>query len=200
MIVILKPGVSLQAMGELVKFIESQGLRVGRIVRGEQRTVIRNLSEAMEQSHSALLIVDPHHRIEYANRGLCRQLGYSRRELFGRDWREFRAPESPPEALAELVAVLRAGRAWEGEWINRRKDGTTYPVRGIVTPVKQRDGRLSCYVSVFDDVTESKRREAELQQPVCYSRRAAFVAGIRACATPFLAPATVDEPNILWQT
>ena len=32
MIVILKPGVSLQAMGELVKFIESQGLRVGRIV------------------------------------------------------------------------------------------------------------------------------------------------------------------------
>ena len=32
MIVILKPGVSLKAMGELVKFIESQGLRVGRRV------------------------------------------------------------------------------------------------------------------------------------------------------------------------
>ena len=45
MIVILKPGVSLQAMGELVKFIESQGLRVGRIVRGEQRTVIGLIGE-----------------------------------------------------------------------------------------------------------------------------------------------------------
>ena len=40
MIVILKPGVSLKTMGELVKFIEGQGLRVGRISRGEERTVI----------------------------------------------------------------------------------------------------------------------------------------------------------------
>jgi 3-deoxy-7-phosphoheptulonate synthase len=45
MIVILKPGVSLKAMGELVKFIESQGLRVGRIVRGEERTVIGLIGE-----------------------------------------------------------------------------------------------------------------------------------------------------------
>ena len=45
MIVILKPGVSLQTMGELVRFIESQGLRVGRIVRGEQRTVIGLIGE-----------------------------------------------------------------------------------------------------------------------------------------------------------
>ncbi|HET6617722.1 MAG TPA: 3-deoxy-7-phosphoheptulonate synthase, partial [Gemmatimonadota bacterium] len=50
MIVILKPGVSLQAMGELVKFIESQGLRVGRIVRGEQRTVIGLIGEERQVS------------------------------------------------------------------------------------------------------------------------------------------------------
>jgi 3-deoxy-7-phosphoheptulonate synthase len=45
MIVILKPGVSLKAMGELVKFIENEGLRVGRITRGEERTVIGLLGE-----------------------------------------------------------------------------------------------------------------------------------------------------------
>jgi 3-deoxy-7-phosphoheptulonate synthase len=44
-IVILKPGVSLKAMGELVRFIESQGLRIGRIVRGEERTVIGVIGE-----------------------------------------------------------------------------------------------------------------------------------------------------------
>ena len=36
----------------------------------EQREVIRNLSEAMEQSHSAIMILDLESRIEYANRGL----------------------------------------------------------------------------------------------------------------------------------
>jgi 3-deoxy-7-phosphoheptulonate synthase len=45
LIVILKPGVTLKAMGELVRFIESQGLRVGRIVRGEERTVLGIIGE-----------------------------------------------------------------------------------------------------------------------------------------------------------
>jgi len=44
-IVILKPGVSLKAMGELVQFIEELGLRVGRISRGEERTVIGLIGE-----------------------------------------------------------------------------------------------------------------------------------------------------------
>jgi 3-deoxy-7-phosphoheptulonate synthase len=45
LIVILKPGVTLKAVGELVRFIESQGLRVGRIVRGEERTVLGIIGE-----------------------------------------------------------------------------------------------------------------------------------------------------------
>ncbi len=45
MIIILRPGVALGEMGELVRFIESQGLRIGRIVRGEERTVIGVIGE-----------------------------------------------------------------------------------------------------------------------------------------------------------
>jgi PAS domain S-box-containing protein len=132
--------------------------------QGEQREVIRNLSEAMEQSHSAILIIDLGDRIEYANRGMCQQTGYSRRELIGRSWRDIRGRETPDEVWGEVAANLRAGRHWEGEWFNGRKDGSAYPVRGAVTPVKHRDGSLSCFVAVFDDVTETRRREAELRE------------------------------------
>jgi 3-deoxy-7-phosphoheptulonate synthase len=45
MIVILKPGVSIETMGELVDFIQDQGLTIGRIVRGDGRTVIGLLGE-----------------------------------------------------------------------------------------------------------------------------------------------------------
>ncbi len=130
----------------------------------DQREAIRNLSEAMEQSHSALMIVDLDSCIEYANRGLCQQMGYSRRELIGRKWRDFQVAETPPEMLAELVSTVRSGKPWEGEWFNRRKDGVAYPVRGVVTPVKRRDGSLSCFVAVFDDMTEIKRKESELRE------------------------------------
>ncbi len=130
----------------------------------DQREAIRNLSEAMEQSHSALMIVDLDSCIEYANRGLCQQIGYSRRELIGRKWRDFQVAETPPEMLAELVTSVRAGNTWEGEWFNKRKNGSIYPVRGVVTPVKRRDGTLACFVAVFDDMTEIKRKESELRE------------------------------------
>ncbi|MBI5771013.1 MAG: response regulator [Verrucomicrobia bacterium] len=130
----------------------------------EQREAIRNLSAAMEQSHSALMIIDLESRIEYANNGLSQQIGYSRRELIGRDWRDFRVAGTDDAVLSDLGATVRSGRPWEGEWCNRRKSGETYPVRGIVTPVKKRDGSLACFIAVFDDVTDAKRREAELRE------------------------------------
>jgi len=132
--------------------------------QNEQREAIRNLSAAMEQSHSALMIVDLESRIEYANTGLCQQIGYSRRELIGRNWREFRVADTAEELLADLAATVRSGHSWEGEWFNRRKNGEVYPVRGIVTPVKKRDGSLACFIAAFDDVTDAKRREAELRE------------------------------------
>lgn len=130
--------------------------------QGEQREVIRNLSEAMEQSHSAIMILDLDRRIEFANRGLSQQIGYARRELIGREWGEFFASRPGQDPFSDIVATLRAGRIWEGGWEHRRKDGSTYPVHGVVTPVRHRGGALACFVAVFDDVSEAKRKEAEL--------------------------------------
>ncbi|MEX2044993.1 MAG: ATP-binding protein, partial [Opitutus sp.] len=130
--------------------------------QGEQREVIRNLSEAMEQSHSAIMILDLDRRIEFANSGLCRQIGHARRELIGREWREFWVSQPGQDNFNDTVATIRAGHTWEGEWVHRRKDGSTYPVHGVVTPVRHRGGSLACFVAVFDDVSDAKRKEAEL--------------------------------------
>ncbi|HYD85832.1 MAG TPA: hypothetical protein VEA63_17310, partial [Opitutus sp.] len=42
--------------------------------QAQQRDALRNLTEAMEQGHSAVVIVDLGQRIEYANTGFCRLL------------------------------------------------------------------------------------------------------------------------------
>jgi PAS domain S-box-containing protein len=132
--------------------------------QGEQRDAIRNLSEAVEQSHSAIMILDLEQRIEYVNRGVCQQIGYSRRELIGRHWRDWLVTYTANTIVTDLVATIQSGQSWEGEWINQRKDGTTYPARGMVTPVKHRDGAMACFVAIFDDATDTKRKEAELRE------------------------------------
>ncbi len=128
-----------------------------------QQEVIRNLTEAMEQSHSALMIVNLASRITYANAGLCRQMGCAREELLGREWRDFQVTDTPPELLADMVTTLRGGQPWRGDWFNRRKSGEVYPVRGIITPVKDGEGRLACFVATLEDATESKNVETALR-------------------------------------
>ncbi|MFI5356733.1 MAG: ATP-binding protein [Opitutales bacterium] len=129
----------------------------------EQLEVIRNLSEAIEQSHTAVMIIDLEQRIEYANQGFCGQTGQVRRELIGRHWREFLTESMPATIAADLSTATRAGRNWTGEWLNRRKDGTTYPARGIVTAVRNRQDRISCHVAIYEDVTEVRKNETILR-------------------------------------
>jgi len=135
------------------------------VMRGfeEQRKALRNLLGAIEQSQSAVMIVDLESCIEYANASLCAQIGYSRRELLGRPWRDFQQPETPAELLADMVATVRAGNSWRGEWFNRRRTGELYPARGAISPVKKRDGSIACFVAVFEDMTEFKKGEAVLR-------------------------------------
>ena len=64
-----------------------------------QQDEIRNLSEAMDQSHAALMIVALDRKITYVNAGLCRQSGYARDELVGREWRGFLSEEASPHLL-----------------------------------------------------------------------------------------------------
>jgi PAS domain S-box-containing protein len=118
----------------------------------------------MEQSHAAVMIVDLDHRIEYANRRFCTQTGYVRREMIGRSWRDFLNETMPAELAAEMTAVIRVESSWHQEWTNRRKDGSTYPVRGIVTAVHGRHDQTTCYVAVYEDMTEIRRNEAILRE------------------------------------
>lgn len=128
-----------------------------------QARTIRKLSQAVEQSRAALMITGLDSRIEYVNRGLCEQIGYDRTELLGKNWNEFRTEATPSSMIEDLVSTVRAGRAWEGEWLNRRKTGELYPVHGVVSPVTDSGGRVLYYITALRDMTETKRIEAELR-------------------------------------
>ena len=136
------------------------------LVRREraQSAVIRNLSEAMEQANSALLVLDPAGRVEYCNDIGARQLGVGLRSLIGRGWREFFGAANGSPAVTEIAGALAAGVPWQGEWDCRRADGTAFPVRGGFSPVRRRNQRLAAFVVVFDDVTDVRRREQELRE------------------------------------
>lgn len=131
--------------------------------RSQGDAFIRKLYGAIEQSESATLIVDLENRIEYANAGICRQTGYSREELIGRAWWDFRSEKKLPVEIAEITARVKVGLSWEGQVMNSRKDGQPYPARAVVSPVRASDGTIAGFIAVFTDMTDSLRKEHELR-------------------------------------
>lgn len=127
---------------------------------------IRNLTGAVEQSRSAIMVFNPEGAIEYVNQGACELIGLGRRELIGRNWRSFQLTDTdtPPQLVAELVAAVRGGRGWTGEWTKRRPNGATFPVRGVFAPVTGPQGQLACFVATFDDLSDGHRTVAAMRE------------------------------------
>ena len=125
---------------------------------------LRKLGMAVEQAPSSIIITDLDCRIEYVNEAFVANTGYSREEVLGCSPKRFGSGLTPPETYRGMWAALLSGRVWEGEFCNRRKDGTIYFDHAVLRPLRQADGAITHYVAVQDDITEKKRVAAELDR------------------------------------
>ncbi|MFZ4535909.1 PAS domain S-box protein [Propionivibrio sp.] len=123
---------------------------------------LRKLSLAVEQSPDSIAITNLDGDIEYVNEAFLRNSGYSYEDLIGRNPRILKSGKTPRERYDDLWATLTQGRPWNGEFINRRKDGSEYVEFAIITPLRQPDGHITHYVAIKEDISEKKRLEEEL--------------------------------------
>jgi two-component system phosphate regulon sensor histidine kinase PhoR len=54
---------------------------------------------------------------------------------------------------------VRQHRSWQGELVNRRKDGSVYETAVALTPIADRHGQHQGYVAVYRDITAHKELE-----------------------------------------
>lgn len=129
----------------------------------QQELQIRKLLQAVEQSPTSILITDLTGAIEYANTEFYASTGYSPTEVIGANPNILSSGMTPPKCYKELWKTLVSGNQWEGELINKRKNGEIYIERALISPLKGLDGNISNYVGVKYEITEEKKREKELK-------------------------------------
>ncbi|MBU0622345.1 MAG: PAS domain S-box protein [Gammaproteobacteria bacterium] len=125
---------------------------------------IRKLSLAVEQSTDSIVITDLDANIEYVNEAFVRVTGYSRGEALGQKPSILHSGKTPRATYDALWDALKQGQAWQGKFINHRRDGSEYTEFATITPIRQADGHISHYVAVKKDITEENRLAEELDQ------------------------------------
>jgi len=138
------------------------GISMDVTERKQAELLLRKLSLAVEQSPSSIAIADIDAKLEYVNDAFVRITGYSREELLGSNPRILHSGKTPRESYEALWQNLTQGRPWQGEFHNRRKDGSEYVEYATIAPLRQADGAVSHYVAVKEDITEKKRLGLEL--------------------------------------
>src|ERR1035441_738767 len=104
---------------------------------GLESTVERaGLVAAVEQTADGVIITDTDGKIQYVNPAFTAITGYASEEALAHNPRLLKSGRQPAALYQELWNTIRSGRVWQGELINRRKDGSVYTEEMQITPVK----------------------------------------------------------------
>lgn len=134
-------------------------LGAGRDVSERRRVedTTRLQSAALEAAANGIVITDRDGTIIWANPGFTQLTGYGAEEVIGRTPRVLKSGRHDVAFYQDIWGTIRSGRAWHGEMVNRRKDWSLYHEEQTVTPVRGRDGEITHYVAIKQDVTERRR-------------------------------------------
>ncbi|WP_232364048.1 GGDEF domain-containing response regulator [Desulforapulum autotrophicum] len=122
------------------------------------------LSQAVEQSGSTILITDLNGVIEFVNPAFTHVTGYTPEEAVGKSTSILKSGMHPPEFYKNLWDTIISGDTWKGQIINRKKDGELYWESATISPVMGKDGNITHYSAVKEDITSRKKAEKLLKE------------------------------------
>ncbi|MGZ8242852.1 putative bifunctional diguanylate cyclase/phosphodiesterase [Methylomagnum sp.] len=129
---------------------------------------LRKLSLAVEHSSSMVLIIDTQGRVEYCNPAFCKITGYTEKEVRGRRASVLMAKETDQHVSVELWNTLNRGETWEGELLERKKNGDLFWCLKYFAPIRNDDGKTTHFVAVSHDITEVKNSEETIRRLAYY--------------------------------
>ncbi len=108
---------------------------------------------AVENSDNSILLTDSKKNILYVNDIFEKVSGFKKDEIFGSKPKLLSSGETSQEVYDDLNKKLDAGKKWEGEFINRRKDGSLFYEKASIVPIYV-DNELINYLAIKLDVTK----------------------------------------------
>ncbi|WP_028022368.1 GGDEF domain-containing protein [Enterovibrio calviensis] len=122
----------------------------------------RIVSLAVEQSASSIIITDKAGVIHYVNPAFTETTGYLAEELIGKKPNILKPNETGTDEFSALWDSISSGKVWRGEFYNRKKSGELFWEIASIAPVKQRNGEISHFVAVKEDITALKEARKQI--------------------------------------
>ena len=150
-----------EGAGELAVFARSLTTLVTTLQA--RNANLRLASRVFQESSQGIVVTDANRRIVSVNESFTRITGYTAEEAIGQSPALLKSGMHGAAFYRAMWASLAANAVWRGEIHNRNKTGEIYTEWLTINVLRDDTGQVSHYIALFDDITERKKIEAELQ-------------------------------------
>ncbi len=163
----LRQPLKIDAQDEFGRLGQSfESMRLSLLADREQRELVeqelRKLHQAIEQSVSSLVITDAEGVTEYVNHRFELTTGYRQEEVIGRKYNKTASGQTPMAVYEALWQTIKGGDIWEGELLNRKKNGELFWELVSISPVRDKLGEISHFIGMHHDISQRKAMEERL--------------------------------------
>ncbi len=145
---------SMVAMVSFILYLYKKSLR--------DKIELQAYKYAIENSDNSIVITDKNHTITYVNEAFEKETGYSKEEVIGENPRILKSGLMDTGHYQKLVETLKNRQKWEGEFINKRKDGTLMYEKASINPVII-DDELTSYIAIKLNITKYIEQEKKVE-------------------------------------
>ena len=111
---------------------------------------------------SLVSMTDKDGKILYANDLFCQYAKYSSEELMGKDHRILNSGYHSKKFFADMWNTIKQGNIWRGEIKNKAKDGSSFWVDTIISPVYDENKNIERFLAIREVITSQKKEEQDL--------------------------------------
>jgi PAS domain S-box-containing protein len=120
-------------------------------------------SIALDAAANAIVITDREATIQWTNPAFEHLTGYAPGEAIGANARILKSGAQDAGFYRSLWDTILSGKTWNGQLVNRRKNGELYMEEMTITPVHTEARRVSGFIAIKSDVTEREKSRMRLE-------------------------------------
>ena len=125
--------------------------------RAEKR--LQLAATVFENTSEGIMITDSAGRLQSTNPAFTAITGFAADEVIGQNPRILQSGLQSPDFYTKMWETIAATGQWQGEIVNRRKNGEAYTQWLNINAVRDGSGKVTHYVGVTFDISELKASE-----------------------------------------
>jgi PAS domain S-box-containing protein len=142
-------------------FMTFLAFRASRTISRPVENKLMTLNQAIDQAKEAIFIVDVDRRVEFVNPAMANIVDRPVDDLIRK---ESLMVETLSIDKKEIWETVENGNVWTGIIESYTRDSTSFSMNITITPVRNKDGVISCFLGIGRDITKELYMEAQIRQ------------------------------------